>query len=52
MFLLLLVFSQYYVEAGCQLSLLLYFMFPLRTELSGFDDWPPIQQCVSESDNE
>lgn len=28
------------------------FVFPLQAELSGFDDWPPIQQCVSKSDNE
>lgn len=25
---------------------------PFRTELSGFDDWPPIQSRVSKSDNE
>lgn len=28
------------------------FVFPLQAELSGFDDWPPIQQCGSKSDNE
>lgn len=31
---------------------LLEFVFPLQAELSGFDDWPPIQQRVSKSDNE
>lgn len=32
--------------------LLSLFTFPLGAELSGFDDWPPIQLCVRESDNE
>lgn len=39
-------------EAACQLSLRRGFSFPLGTELSGFDDWPPIRPCVRESDNE
>lgn len=48
----LLVFGQYDVETECQLALLPLFTFLFGTELSGFDDWPPIQQCASGSDND